>query len=213
MYKDSAKMHPLLRLVGTLGVSATMYHLTNTMAEKSGVPGMSDLLNENPELQRQFAAAMAAKMGGGLGNFMSAAGGFGPPPSAMPPPSEPRGGADTRVPFNVASGAMDGQRARREMRGPSGVDDILKAFEMERQAAASVPVASQHSTVFTPSGPPPTPPRQDGRAGVGTSADPFSEFAIDSGSVGTESTMNTERRRGRRRAAAAPVGVTLNLNV
>jgi hypothetical protein len=100
------------------------------------------------------------------------------------------------------------------MRGPSGVDDILKAFEMERQQAAnSVPVASQHSTVFTPSGPPPTPPRQDMRAGVGTSADPFSEFAIDSGSVGTESTMNTERRRGRRRAAAAPVGVTLNLNV
>ena len=220
MYKDSAKMHPLLRLVGTLGVSATMYHLTNTMAEKSGVPGMSDLLNENPELQRQFAAAMAAKMGGGLGNFMSAAGGFGPPPGTGSgfgpsgvPPSPPRGGADTRVPFNVASGAMDGQRARREMRGPSGVDDILKAFEMERQQAASVPVASQHSTVFTPSGPPPTPPRQDARAGVGTSADPFSEFAIDSGSVGTESTMNTERRRGRRRAAAAPVGVTLNLNV
>ena len=216
MYKDSAKMHPLLRLVGTLGVSATMYHLTNTMAEKSGVPGMSDLLNENPELQRQFAAAMAAKMGGGLGNFMTAAGGFTPPsvPPSGIPPSPPRAGADTRVPFNVASSAMDGQRARREMRGPSGVDDILKAFEMERQQAAnSVPVASQHSTVFTPSGPPPTPPRQDARAGVGTSADPFSEFAIDSGSVGTESTMNTERRRGRRRAAAAPVGVTLNLNV
>ena len=233
MYKDSAKMHPLLRLVGTLGVSATMYHLTNTMAEKSGVPGMSDLLNENPELQRQFAAAMAAKMGGGLGNFMSAAGGFGGPggfsgpggggsggsggsgPSGIPP-SPPRG-SDTRVPFNVAAAAVDAQappaRARREMRGPSGVDDILKAFEMERQQAAAPPVASQHSTVFTPSGPPPTPPRQDMRAGVGTSADPFSEFAIDSGSVGTESTMNTEKRRGRRRAAAAPVGVTLNLNV
>jgi hypothetical protein len=230
MYKDSAKMHPLLRLVGTLGVSATMYHLTNTMAEKSGVPGMSDLLNENPELQRQFAAAMAAKMGGGLGNFMSAAGGFGSfggpgaggaggsggsGPSGIPP-SPPRA-SDTRVPFNVAAAAVDAQappaRARREMRGPSGVDDILKAFEMERQQAAAPPVASQHSTVFTPSGPPPTPPRQDMRAGVGTSADPFSEFAIDSGSVGTESTMNTEKRRGRRRAAAAPVGVTLNLNV
>ena len=225
LYKDQAKMHPLLRLVGTLGVSATMYHLTNTMAERSGIPGMADLLQENPELQRQFAQAAAAKMGGGFGNFMSAASGFGAGPgssggpSGIPPPpqSPPRSGQNTRMPFNVAASAVDQQeapRARREMRGPSGVDDILKAFEMERQQTASaVPVASQHSTVFTPSGPPPTPPRQDMRAGVGTSSDPFSEFAIDSGSVGTESTMNTEKRRGRRRAAAAPVGVTLNLNV
>jgi hypothetical protein len=221
MYKDQAKMHPLLRLVGTLGVSATMYHLTNTMAERTGIPGMSDLLNENPELQRQFAAAMAAKMGGGLGNFMSAAGGFGGPgPMPMGAPAEPaRAAENTRMPsagmpFNVAASAVDAPaRARREMRGPSGVDDILKAFEMERQQAAAPPVAAQHSSVFTPSGPPPTPPRTNGRDGVGTSADPFSEFAIDSGSVGTESTMNTERRRGRRRTAAAPVGVTLNLNV
>jgi hypothetical protein len=222
LYKDQAKMHPLLRLVGTLGVSATMYHLTNTMAERTGIPGMSDLLNENPELQRQFAAAMAAKMGGGFGNFMSAASGFGPAPMGAPaeaptraspsmnPPSMP-------MPFNVSSTAADQSgptvRARREMRGPTGVDDILKAFEVERQQAAAPPVASHHSSVFTPNGPPPTPPRSNGRDGVGTSADPLSEFNIDSGSVGTESTMNTERRRGRRRTAAAPVGVTLNLNV
>ena len=221
MYKDSAKMHPLLRLVGTLGVSATMYHLTNTMAERTGIPGMSDLLNENPELQRQFAAAMASKMGGGLGNFMSAAGGFGPGPGPGPspmgaPPDMPRSGDNTRMPFNVASAASVNPpeaKARREMRGPTGVDDILKAFEMERQQAAAPPIAQNVASVFTPSGPPPTPPRRDTRDGVGTSADPFSEFAIDSGSVGTESTMNTEKRRGRRRAAAAPVGVTLNLNV
>jgi hypothetical protein len=35
----------------------------------------------------------------------------------------------------------------------------------------------------------------------------------DDGSVGTMSTMNSERRRGRRRAAATPVGATLDLNV
>jgi len=238
LYKDSAKMHPLIRLVGTLGVSATMYHLTNSMAERSGIPGMADLLNENPELQRQFAAAAAAKMGGGFGNFMSAASGFGGPGSGpgsnpmarppapmgfVPPPSPPRAAANTRVPFNVSAAAMDEvpqvqpPRARREMRGPTGVDDILKAFEVERMQQ-SVPVASQHSTVFTPSGPPPTPPRAVNivREGVGSSSDPLAEFALgasDSQSVGTESTMNTERRRGRRRAAAAPVGATLNLNV
>ena len=226
LYKDSAKMHPLMRLVGTLGVSATMYHLTNTMAERSGIPGMADLLNQNPELQRQFAAAAAAKMGGGFGNFMNAASGFGPSqgapmpmggaqPMAVPPSM---GGATRGVPFNVAAAAMDeaaqAPRVRREMRGPTGVDDILKAFEAER---ATVPVAPQHATVFTPVGPPPTPPRSVNivREGVGTSADPLAEFALgsDGQSVGTESTMNPDRRRGRRRTVATPVGATLNLNV
>jgi hypothetical protein len=220
LYKDTAKVHPMLRLAGTLGVSATMYHLTNTMAERSGIPGMADLLNENPELQRQFAAAAAAKMGG-LGNFMNAASGFAPPPRPPQPMGfsmdapQPR---ETRVPFNMAAAAVaaaeEMPRVRREMRGPSGVDDILKAFEAERAAAQDVSVAEQHSTVFTPSGPPPTPPR-DGRYGVGTSADPLSEFMnmSDTQSVGTESTMNPERRRGRRRTVIAPVGATLDLNV
>lgn len=239
LYKDSAKMHPLMRLVGTLGVSATMYHLTNSMAERSGIPGMADLLNENPELQRQFAQAAAAKMGGGLGSFMNAASGFGPRAPSVPPPApigmpfmDYSSGSGTRgVPFNVASAAMDqpsaapaveaAPKVRREMRGPHGVDDILKAFEAERMMQEKPAIASQHSTVFTPSGPPPTPPRAVNivREGVGTSSDPLSEFGIsssgasDAQSVGTDNTMNTERRRGRRRAAAAPVGATLSLNV
>jgi hypothetical protein len=231
MYKDQAKMHPMLRLAGTLGVSATMYHLTNTMAEKSGVPGMAELLHENPELQRQFAAAAAAKMGG-LGNFMNAASGFGGGPGPSPmgapypqePPQAPRTGANTRMPFNVSATAVhempqnQGPKLRREMRGPtnSGVDDILKAFEAERQQQQQPNVAAQHASIFTPSGPPPTPPRGVSivREGLGSSSDPLNEFSIgDSQSEGTEGTMNTERRRGRRRAVVAPVGSTLNLNV
>jgi hypothetical protein len=223
LYKDKAKMHPLLRLVGTLGVSATMYHLTNTMAERSGIPGMADVLNEDPELQRMIAQRMAAKMGG-LGQFMSAAGGFeGPvgsapyrPPPPQMPPSPPRGGADTRVPFGSASTAPAPQ-ARREMRGPSGVDDILKAFEAERlMQSAGVPVSSGAAGIFTPAGPPPSPPRGVSvlREGTGSSRDPLAEFMMDDGaSIGTGTTMNSERRRGRRRAVATPVGATLDLNV
>jgi hypothetical protein len=245
LYKDKAKMHPLMRLVGTLGVSATMYHLTNTMAERSGIPGMADLMNDDPELQRLLAAKMAAKMGGGFGNFMSAAsgmdgggggggggggpvpmgggGGMGPAPmgfGAPPPPSPPRASASGRAPFNMAS-AADPPRARREMRGPTGVDDILKAFETERlmqQASAPPPVHSSVAGVFTPSGKPPSPPRgvQVLREGVGSAADPLGDFItnMDDGvSIGSGSTMNTERRRGRRRAVATPVGTTLDLNV
>jgi hypothetical protein len=225
LYKDKAKVHPIVRLVGTLGVSATMYHLTNSAAERSGIPGMGDVLNENPELRAQFAAAMAAKMGGGLGNFMSAASGgggpigmppmpTGPAPAPMgfgtarpPPPSPPRAAMDTRVPFNQASGAS----ARREMRGPSGVDDILKAFEAERQIGGSVNVAPGDAGIFTPSGPPPTPPTG---VSILREGGAFGDFGLEeTGSVGSGSTMNTERRRGRRRAAATPVGATLNLNV
>ena len=242
LYKDKAKMHPLLRLVGTLGVSATMYHLTNTMAERSGIPGMADLMNDDPELQRLLAAKMAAKMGGGLGGFMSAASGMGMPPPGMgpspmsgggggggptpmgygapPPPSPPRAPASGRTPFNMAS-ASEPPRARREMRGPTGVDDILKAFETERlmqQASETPPVHPSVAGVFTPSGKPPSPPRgmQILREGVGGHSDPMSDFINhidDNGSIGTASTMNTERRRGRRRAVATPVGTTLDLNV
>jgi hypothetical protein len=41
----------------------------------------------------------------------------------------------------------------------------------------------------------------------------FINHMDDGGSIGTSSTMNTERRRGRRRAVATPVGTTLDLNV
>ena len=237
LYKDKAKMHPMVRLVGTLGVSATMYHLTNSMAERSGIPGMADMMNEDPELQRIIAAKMAAKMGG-LGQFMSAAGGFGGPGGPQPmapsmgmgggsgpapmggaprPPTPPgRGiGMDTRSGFNQASGA-EPPRARREMRGPAvDVSDLVKAFEMESQMASAPPISGAHAGVFTPTGPPPSPPRGMSilREGIGTRADPLSEF-MDDASIGTSSTMNTERRRrGRPRAAVTPVGATLDLNV
>jgi hypothetical protein len=232
LYKDKAKVHPLMRLVGTLGVSATMYHITNSMAERSGIPGMTEMMNEDPELQRIIMQKMAAKMGG-LGQFMSAAGGFGggagappgmpmgPGPAPMgagaPPPTPPRQGMDTRTPFNAASGAPPS--ARREMRGPSGVDDVLKAFETERlMQQANIPISSAHASVFAPSGP--SPPSTSGvsilREGVGGLSDPLSQFGggmDDANSIGTGSTMNTERRRGRRRVAATPVGATLDLNV
>lgn len=242
MYKTKEKMHPMLRLVGTLGVSATMYHLTNSMAERSGIPGMADMLNEDPALRAHFAQSMAAKMGG-LGQFMNAAGGLGgaaaPPPMPMSgpppmpmggmppmgtmngmPPTPPRQGSG-RGPFNQATAAPPAgqpQQARREMRGPVGVDDVLKQFEAERLMEQRNPIASAHAGVFAPSGP--APPSAGGmsvlREGVGTSVDPMAEFlaaADDIGSIGSGSTMNTEKRRGRKKAVATPVGATLNLNV
>jgi hypothetical protein len=223
LYKDKAKMHPLLRLAGTLGVSATMYHLTNTMAEKSGIPEMTELLHENPELRQQFAQAAAAKLGG-LGNFMNAAAGPSLPPSQKfsAPPSA---SMNTRgVPFHMSSAAAaapaappseeNPPRVRREMKGPSGVDDILRAFEAEKQQQQNAPppqVRPEHVRIFSPAGLGPGSPNNVHRSNVGTLGDPLHDFTAGSEDTGSIGSGNTERRRGRRRAE--PVGTTLNLNV
>jgi hypothetical protein len=80
-----------------------MVHLTNTMF-KSAMPGMDDILRQNPDLMRQFQNAAVNSMAQTSPNFsgfmsgvmnpeMSMGGGNGPPPpmatqgpNAMPPP-------------------------------------------------------------------------------------------------------------------------------
>ena len=57
-YKGDSKMAPELRLLMSLAGSAFMFHLTNTMF-KSSLPGLDDVMKQNPDLMRQFAAATA----------------------------------------------------------------------------------------------------------------------------------------------------------
>ena len=54
-------MAPELKLMMMLGGSAFMFHLTNTMF-KSSLPGMGDIMKQNPELMQQFAKAAANTM-------------------------------------------------------------------------------------------------------------------------------------------------------
>lgn len=53
---NGEKMAPELRLLFMIGGSGFMFHLTNTMF-KSSLPGMDDILKQNPELMQQFANA------------------------------------------------------------------------------------------------------------------------------------------------------------
>ena len=72
-YKSKAKMAPELKLLFQLGGSAIMVHMTNTMF-KSAIPGMDDILKQNPELMQQFSQAAVNSMGDnnpGFGNFMN----------------------------------------------------------------------------------------------------------------------------------------------
>lgn len=71
-YKSKAKIAPELKLLFQLGGSAIMLHMTNTMF-KSSIPGMDDIMRQNPELMEQFTKAAVNQMGQsnpGFGNFM-----------------------------------------------------------------------------------------------------------------------------------------------
>jgi len=72
-YKTKAKMAPELKLMFQLAGSGIMVHMTNTMF-KSAVPGMDDILRQNPELAKQFTQAAVNTMGvqnPGFGGFMN----------------------------------------------------------------------------------------------------------------------------------------------
>ena len=72
-YSSKAKMAPELKLLFQLSGSAIMLHMTNTMF-KSSMPGMDDIMRQNPELMQQFTQAAVNQMGQerpGFGNFMN----------------------------------------------------------------------------------------------------------------------------------------------
>jgi len=72
-YKSKASMAPELKFLFQLGGSAMMVHMTNTMF-KSAMPGMDDILRQNPDLMRQFQNAAVNSMAGsnpGFSGFMS----------------------------------------------------------------------------------------------------------------------------------------------
>ena len=99
-YKSKASMAPELKLLFQLGGSAMMVHMTNTMF-KSAMPGMDDILRQNPDLMRQFQTAAVNSMsqtnpgfGGFMNNIMNpepqvSMGGGPPPPMATQGPNAP----------------------------------------------------------------------------------------------------------------------------
>jgi hypothetical protein len=218
-YKDKGKMAPEMRLMVALAGSGFMCHVSNTFFRQK-MPTMDDVLRKNPELARQMAAAAAQQAGPGFGNFMGMAMGGGPsasqpPPMAMPMPMPtpmapqpqsqgPSTGAffqSSRVPNMpgpIASVEPPRATARREMRGPSGVDDILRTFEEVRRAEAmeaSMPAMASGPT------------NQPAVAAVEEIRSLHSEDMRSQ----AESVRTSGGRR--RRRAAVPEGNTLSLNV
>jgi len=209
-YKDKSKVAPEVRLIMSLGLSAAMCHVTNTMF-KSKMPGMDDILRNNPGLKQQFAQAAAREVGPGFGNFMGLGGSSRPmasapaparqPPMPSYPPMSSQEVPDYGAAMDAPMGGMRGPPAqtmdprgppapvtvRREMRGPTGVDDILQKLQ-----AAEQRVEQRVER------------RMEGE---------------DGGSVGSAYTTDTMRRNGvsassnRKRKTAQPTGGMLTLNV
>jgi len=72
-YKSKAKMAPEIKIIFQLAASGMMIHMTNTMF-KSSIPGMDDIMRQNPDLMSQFTKAAVSSMENttpGLGNFMN----------------------------------------------------------------------------------------------------------------------------------------------
>lgn len=150
-YKDRGKMPAEARLLFALAGSGFMCHVSNTFMRQR-MPSADDILKKNPELARQFAQAAATQAGPGFGNFMGMMMNSGGPQPQTQGPAGPQGtesmgptGAFYGSSFSggqqmpnspqvVASVEPPRQTARKEMRGPSGVDDILKTFEEVRRA-------------------------------------------------------------------------------
>jgi hypothetical protein len=90
-YKSKASLAPELKLLFQLGGSAMMVHMTNTMF-KSAMPGMDDIMRQNPDLMRQFQSAAVNSMAGsnpGFSGFMN--GIMNPAEAAYREPQVPKG--------------------------------------------------------------------------------------------------------------------------
>ena len=136
-YKGKAQMAPELKLLLMLGGSGFMFHLTNTMF-KSSLPGMGDILKQNPDLMNQFAKASVNAMGQsepGFGNLMGDVLGVNNDPRGQMP-SNPQG---PRPPQAQPT------QARKEMSGPPNIDQILSEIGQKSGSKLDIDLQSAYS--------------------------------------------------------------------
>jgi len=127
-----------------------MFHLQNTMF-KSSLPGMDDILKQNPDLMKQFASAAVGSMneqggppqgmagmmnamgGGGGGQGQGSSGGMGGLAGMM---GQMMGGMGGGGGGGMGGGSRGPPRRppspqRPDMDGPDGLDDIIKTMNLE----------------------------------------------------------------------------------
>jgi hypothetical protein len=160
-YKSKAQMAPEIKLLFQLGGSALMIHMTNTMF-KSAMPGMDDIMKQNPELMKQFTQAAANTMSdnnpgfsGFMNNFMGRDDETPPNVGPPPPPVETQiyksqkptqannkpeiktnnnSGISLENPFSTINkdNSSSNNNTRPEMKGPSDLTSILSGLKTKQ---------------------------------------------------------------------------------
>ncbi len=216
-YKGRGNMPPEAKLLMSLVGSGFMFHMSNSFfRQKMGNMGPEDIFRNNPDLAKQFAAAAAQQAGPGFGNFMGAAMGVpqGPPMGMpqMPPGPGPFYQASNGMsvpPMPQMPQSMAAQNTapvqRREMRGPSNVDDILKTFQEVRAADM------ESNPLMMPQAPPIF-SQQPAMQAVAEIQSIHSQQDDELSELQSVRTGATGQRRGRRKAAM-PVANTMTLNL
>ena len=102
-YGGKSDVAPELKLLMMLGGSAFMFHLTQTLF-KSSMPGMGDIMQQNPDLMKQFAKAAVGSMANNVRE---------PPPMQSNIPQQPQ------------------RQARPDMDGPAGLDDLINQMNLQ----------------------------------------------------------------------------------
>ena len=131
-YKSKAKMAPEIKFLFQLAASGMMIHMTNTMF-KSSIPGMDDIMRQNPDLMSQFTRAAVSSMENttpGLGNFMNE---FRTEPrqgqgQRQPQPQRQNQGFQSQG-FQPQSQNQGFQKERQEMKGPENINSILTGLK------------------------------------------------------------------------------------
>jgi hypothetical protein len=206
-YKGRGNMPPEAKLLMSLVGSGFMFHMSNSFfRSKMSNVDPTDVFKNNPQLAKQFAQAAAQQAGPGFGNFMGAAMGV-PHPQMQPPQMQPQ----MQQPFYQPSNAPQSMAAmnpssvpRRDMKGPTGMDDILKTFQ-EVRAAEMDPMPPMFPPAPAPTNPYSNQPAMQAAEEISS---------IHSGDISDVESVRTgaSQRRGRRKPVA-PIGNTMTLNL
>ena len=143
-YKSKATMAPELKLLFQLGGSAVMVHMTNSMF-KNSLPGMDDIMRQNPDLMQQFTKAAVSQMEddkpgfGGFMNMMNDEPRGGEPLARPPSPIETKQfnmGRDEPSRPSSENTKVGGNRLRPDMKGPSDINDLLSNLKSTNNNSA-----------------------------------------------------------------------------
>ena len=134
-YKSKAKMAPELKLLFQLGGSAIMVHMTNKMF-KSSLPGMDDIMRQNPELMQQFTSAAVNSMQNTSPGFSSFMGNFMPGASSNAPPPPPQQTQTARSQSERTAAPTNRPDLMRSRGGDDGIN-IQEQFGNAKESASA----------------------------------------------------------------------------